>query len=61
MIKNDLLCHILHIRNVDICGTEREIATKSLSAINNISAYELSSTTKLQMCGYKESLHSTYL
>ena len=34
---------------------------KSLSAINTVSAQELSSTTNLWMCEYKESTHPTHL
>ena len=45
----------------DIYGTEREIVTKLISAINTISAYELSSTTKHWMCVYKESVHLAHV
>ena len=56
-----LLCHIPHIRNGDICGTQIEILTKHISVINTLRVDELSSMTKRWMCGYKESLNSTYV
>ena len=38
IIMNIPLCHILHISNGDICGTQHEIMTKRLSVINIVSS-----------------------
>ena len=54
---NVLLYHILHIGNCDICGTQHEIVTKQIYAINTIIEYESSSTTKCWIWWYKEYVH----
>ena len=59
LTMNILLCHILHIRNGDRCGTKIEIVTKYLSVINTVNTQELSSATKRWIYIYKESVHST--
>ena len=46
LTMNVPLYHIHHIGNADIFWTQYKIATKRLSAINTVSTYELSSTTK---------------
>ena len=60
LIVNVFLCNILHIGNVDICGTQHEILKLRLYAINTVSAYEYSWRNKCWMYGYKESEHSIH-
>ena len=46
LTTNVILCHILHISNGNIYGTQYEIMKKCHYSIKNVNAYKLCSTTE---------------